>query len=197
MPHARAKIIDAAGSIVPVGQRGELCIAGYQLSKGYWKSEAKTAETFVTDTQGTRWLKTGDEALFTPDGHCTITGRFKDIIIRGGENIYPLEIEERLGEHAAVVRAAVVGVPDERYGEVVAAFVLLLGRGRRPGEGELREWTRMTLGRHKAPVHFFYFGEEGVEKDVPVTGSGKVRKGELRDVAVRVLEARRQLVCQI
>ena len=197
MPHARAKIIDAAGSIVPVGQRGELCIAGYQLSKGYWKSEAKTAETFVTDAQGTRWLKTGDEALFTPDGHCTITGRFKDIIIRGGENIYPLEIEERLGEHAAVVRAAVVGVPDERYGEVVAAFVLLLGRGRRPREEELREWTRMTLGRHKAPVHFFYFGEEGVEKDVPVTGSGKVRKGELRDVAVRVLETRRQLVCQI
>ena len=83
MPHARAKIIDAQGNIVPVGERGELCIAGYQLTKGYWNNPEKTAETFTTDEAGTTWLKTGDEALFDPQGRCTITGRFKDIIIRG------------------------------------------------------------------------------------------------------------------
>ena len=83
MPHARAKIVDKNNQIVPVGQRGELCISGYQLSKGYWNNEAKTQETFITDEEGKRWLKTGDEALFNDQGYCMITGRFKDIIIRG------------------------------------------------------------------------------------------------------------------
>lgn len=83
MPHAKAKIIDSKGNIVPVGQRGELCMAGYQITKGYWNNPDKTRETTFTDQDGVTWLKTGDEALFTPDGYCTITGRFKDIIIRG------------------------------------------------------------------------------------------------------------------
>ena len=83
MPHAKAKIIDAEGRIVPVGQRGELCIAGYQLTKGYWNNPDKTAETLTIDADGTTWLKTGDEAIFDAQGRCTITGRFKDIIIRG------------------------------------------------------------------------------------------------------------------
>lgn len=84
MPHAKAKIIDAEGNTVPVGQRGELCMAGYQLTKGYWNNTEKTSETLITDKDGLIWLKTGDEALFTSEGYCTITGRFKDIIIRGG-----------------------------------------------------------------------------------------------------------------
>lgn len=88
MPHARAKIIDTQGNIVPVGERGELCIAGYQLTKGYWNNPEKTAETLVTDADGTTWLKTGDEAIFTPEGRCSITGRFKDIIIRGESYLY-------------------------------------------------------------------------------------------------------------
>lgn len=88
MPHARAKIIDAKGNTVPVGQRGELCMAGYQLTKGYWNNPEKTNETLLTDQDGVTWLKTGDEATFTPEGYCTITGRFKDIIIRG-ENQEP------------------------------------------------------------------------------------------------------------
>jgi long-chain acyl-CoA synthetase len=83
MPHAKAKIIDTQGHIVPVGQRGELCIAGYQLTKGYWNNPEKTAEALVTDSDGVTWLKTGDEAIFDEQGYCTITGRFKDIIIRG------------------------------------------------------------------------------------------------------------------
>ncbi|EAW07130.1 putative long-chain-fatty-acid-CoA ligase [Aspergillus clavatus NRRL 1] len=192
MPHARAKIIDAKGNIVPVGKRGELCIAGYQLTKGYWNNPTKTAEVLITDADGTTWLKTGDEALFDEQGYCTITGRFKDIIIRGGENIYPLEIEERLAAHPAIEVASVIGIPDYKYGEVVGAFLALAAgyEGKRPSEDELRAWTRETLGRHKAPQHFFVFGEEGVDRTIPVTGSGKVRKVDLRNIAAGVLEKR-------
>ncbi|KAI9374717.1 acetyl-CoA synthetase-like protein [Aspergillus egyptiacus] len=190
MPHAKAKIVDAKGNIVPVGQRGELCMAGYQLTKGYWNNPEKTAEVLVTDEEGTTWLKTGDEAIFTPEGYCTITGRFKDIIIRGGENIYPLEIEERLSSHPAIEVASVIGIPDPKYGEVVGAFIALAEGQTRPSDDELRTWTRETLGRHKAPQHVFVFGEEGVDRTVPVTGSGKVCKVDLRKIAARVLERR-------
>ncbi|KAG2421124.1 hypothetical protein HFD88_000740 [Aspergillus terreus] len=193
MPHAQAKIIDAHGHIVPVGERGELCIAGYQLTKGYWNNPEKTAETLITDADGTTWLKTGDEALFDADGRCTITGRFKDIIIRGGENIYPLEIEERLAAHPAVEIASVIGIPDQKYGEVVGAFIALAPgyENKRPSDEELRAWTRETLGRHKAPQYVFVFGQEGVDATIPITGSGKVRKVDLRKTAAAVLEQRK------
>lgn len=187
LPHARAKIIDEKGNIVPIGQRGELCIAGYQLTKGYWHNPEKTAETLVTDADGVTWLKTGDEASFNEQGYCSITGRFKDIIIRGGENIYPLEIEERLAAHPHIELASVIGIPDAKYGEVVGAFIQLATGQNRPTDEELRAWTRETLGRHKAPQHVFVFGEEGVPSTVPVTGSGKVRKVELRQMATAAL----------
>ncbi|KAE8151756.1 hypothetical protein BDV25DRAFT_128555 [Aspergillus avenaceus] len=190
MPHAKAKIIDTQGRTVPVGQRGELCMSGYQLSKGYWNNPEKTAETLITDADGTTWLKTGDEALFDPQGYCSITGRFKDIIIRGGENIYPLEIEERLSSHPAIELASVIGIPDPKYGEVVGAFIAVAEGSTRPSTEELRAWTRETLGRHKAPQHVFVFGEEGVDRSIPVTGSGKVRKVDLRKTAGMVLERR-------
>ncbi|KAJ5625290.1 AMP-dependent synthetase/ligase [Penicillium lagena] len=191
LPHARAKIIDTQGNLVPVGQRGELCIAGYQLTKGYWHNPEKTVETLVTDADGVTWLKTGDEASFNEQGYCTITGRFKDIIIRGGENIYPLEIEERLTAHPQIELASVIGIPDQKYGEVVGAFIALAaGDGPRPSDEDLRAWTRETLGRHKAPQYVFVFGEEGVSSTVPVTGSGKVRKVDLRQAAAAVLAQR-------
>ncbi|KAJ5720121.1 hypothetical protein N7493_006999 [Penicillium malachiteum] len=190
LPHARAKIVDAKGNIVPIGQRGELCMAGYQLTKGYWNNPEKTAETLVTDSEGTVWLKTGDEASFNEHGYCTITGRFKDIIIRGGENIYPLEIEERLTARPDIDLASVVGIPDAKYGEVVGVFIQLSAGQTRPTDEELRGWTRETLGRHKAPQHVFVFGEEGVPSTVPVTGSGKVRKVELRQMATEALARR-------
>ncbi|KAJ5382109.1 hypothetical protein N7517_000020 [Penicillium concentricum] len=192
MPHARAKIIDAQGNIVPVGQRGELCMAGYQLTKGYWHNPEKTAETFTTDAEGVKWLKTGDEASFNAEGYCTITGRFKDIIIRGGENIYPLEIEERLTAHPSIELASVIGIPDPKYGEVVGAFIAIASGAGRPTDDELRTWTRETLGRHKAPQYVFVFGEEGASGTVPVTGSGKVRKVELRQMAMTVLAERQK-----
>ncbi|KAJ9204772.1 hypothetical protein C8Q69DRAFT_481901 [Paecilomyces variotii] len=193
MPHASAKIIDAAGNTVPIGQRGELCMAGYQITKGYWNNPAKTAETMITDSDGITWLKTGDEASFNEQGYCTITGRFKDIIIRGGENIYPLEIEERLTAHPAITLSSVIGIPDPKYGEVVGAFIQIEPeyQNKRPSDEDLRDWTREKLGRHKAPRYFFVFGEEGVPATVPVTGSGKVRKVDLRKMAAEVLERRK------
>lgn len=112
----------------------------------------------------------------------------------GGENIYPLEIEERLSAHPSITLASVIGIPDPKYGEVVGAFIALTaehdGPDARPTADELRAWTRETLGRHKAPQHFFAFGQEGVGRDIPVTGSGKVRKVDLRRIAAEVLERR-------
>ncbi|KAE9981897.1 putative NRPS-like protein biosynthetic cluster [Venturia inaequalis] len=183
LPHAHAKIVDKHNRIVPVGTRGELCIAGYQLQAGYWQNASKTSESMILDDEGILWLHTGDEAVFDNNGYCSITGRFKDLIIRGGENIYPLEIEERLVEHPSIERAVVVGVKHARFGEVVGAFLQRKEGVERPSDEEIRKWTAQTLGRHKCPAHVFWFGEDGVLGEVPLTGSGKVQKFVLRDVA--------------
>lgn len=199
LPHAHAKIVDRNNRILPVGQRGELCMAGYQLQRGYWHNPEKTEECMIRDEHGILWLHTGDEAVFDEHGYCTITGRFKDIIIRGkrpinpyliilrtantspgGENIYPLEIEERLVAHTSIERAIVVGLRHSKYGEVVGAFLERAPGKERLSDEEVREWTRQRLGRHKAPAHIFWLGEDGVEANVPMTGSGKIKKYELR-----------------
>lgn len=215
LPHLHAKIIDRDGKIVPVGARGELCMAGYSLQKGYWNNPEKTGEVMVRDESGVLWLHTGDEAVFDEDGYCTITGRFKDIIIRGkdrniterftrenrlirqtgGENIYPLEIESRLVAHPSglIDRAAVVGIKHPKYGEVVGAFLLprraTENATARPTDEEIRVWVRGALGRHKAPSHVFWFGDGDVGMaEMPQTGSGKVKKHVLRDVAQRLVK---------
>ncbi|KAF2259740.1 acetyl-CoA synthetase-like protein [Lojkania enalia] len=186
MPHARAKIVDHNGRIVPIGVRGELCVTGYQLCRGYWENPEKTNDVLVRDEQGELWLKTGDEAVIDVDGYCTITGRFKDIIIRGGENIYPLEIEERLVEHPFISRAIVVGISHPRYVEVPVSFLQLEGGSQKPSLNEVRSWVRKVLGRHKAPMHVFWLGED-CSADVPLTGSGKIKKFMLREVAERLI----------
>ncbi|KAI1465224.1 4-coumarate-CoA ligase [Daldinia caldariorum] len=204
MPHARAKIVDHDGQTVPLGARGELCIAGYQLQAGYWNNSEKTAEVMQRDAEGVLWLRTGDEAVFDEQGYCSITGRFKDIIIRGGENIYPLEIEERLLAHPAIARAVVTGLKDAHYGEVVGAFLQLADEwktaARKEGDGEdnnkpsdqqVREWVQQKLGRHKAPTHVFWLGEDGVPADIPLTGSGKVKKFEMARFGEEILRKRR------
>ncbi|KAL2264169.1 hypothetical protein VTK26DRAFT_1287 [Humicola hyalothermophila] len=192
MPHAMAKIVDRDGQIVPVGTRGELCIGGYQLQAGYWNNSEKTNEVMIRDESGVLWLHTGDEAVFDENGYCSITGRFKDIIIRGGENIYPLEIEERLMAHPAISVAVVVGLKDAHYGEVVGAFLGLNNSHRqRPDAEEIREWVRKKLGKHKAPTHVFWLGQDGVPSTVPLTGSGKVRKFEMAQVGNKLLEEAR------
>ncbi|KAI0114770.1 4-coumarate-CoA ligase [Daldinia grandis] len=196
MPHARAKIVDHDGQILPLGARGELCIAGYQLQAGYWNNSEKTAEVMQRDAEGVLWLRTGDEAVFDEQGYCSITGRFKDIIIRGGENIYPLEIEERLLAHPAITRAIVTGLKDAHYGEVVGAFLQLGDESKREnggklGDQEVRDWVQQKLGRHKAPTHVFWLGEDGVPADVPLTGSGKVKKFEMARFGEEILRKRR------
>ncbi|KAF3065194.1 putative acyl-CoA synthetase YngI [Daldinia childiae] len=195
MPHARAKIVDHDGQILPLGARGELCIAGYQLQAGYWNNSEKTAEVMQRDAEGVLWLRTGDEAVFDEQGYCSITGRFKDIIIRGGENIYPLEIEERLLAHPAITRAIVTGLKDAHYGEVVGAFLQLadeaVKEGQKLGDQEVRDWVQQKLGRHKAPTHVFWLGEDGVPADVPLTGSGKVKKFEMARFGEEILRKRR------
>lgn len=190
MPHASAKVIHPqTGETLKVGERGELCMAGYQIHRGYWKNPAKTNEALIEDENGTIWLRTGDEAMIDADGYCSITGRFKDIIIRGGENIYPLEIEERLVVHPAIMKAAVVGIPDSHYGEVVGAFLALEDGHKCPTPEEVRDWTRQTLGRHKAPKHVFVFGTDPrLPTAMPQTGSGKIQKQVLRDLGKKMLD---------
>ncbi|CZS92713.1 related to long-chain-fatty-acid-CoA ligase [Rhynchosporium graminicola] len=197
MPHMHCKIVARDGRTVRIGERGELCMAGYSLQKGYWMNEEKTKECMVRDESGVLWLHTGDEAVFDAEGYCTITGRFKDIIIRGGENIYPVEIESRLTSHPSghVSRSAVVGIPHHKYGEVVVAFLLPSSSSHwldRPTDDELRVWVRQALGWHKAPVHVFWFGDEEVGMDeVPQTGSGKVKKHVLRKVGEEIVQGLR------
>lgn len=186
LPHISAKLVNpSTGSTVPIGERGELYIAGYQVMAGYWNNPGKTAETITVDKNGTRWLHTGDECIFLPGGYCRIVGRYKDIIIKGGENIYPAEIEDRLVAHESISRAVVVGVRDKRYGEVVGAF--LERNGIQLNDEDIREWVRMKLGRHKAPTHVFWLGEKGVPSDLPLTGSGKVKKYEMAKVANNIV----------
>ncbi|EON63135.1 hypothetical protein W97_02362 [Coniosporium apollinis CBS 100218] len=177
LPHMKAKIVDAKGEILPIGCRGELCVAGFALQKGYWRNPEKTAESMITDDDGIRWMHTGDEAVFDEGGYCRITGRIKDIIIRGGENIFPLEIEERLVQHPSIVQASVVGIADNKYGEIVCAFLQHRSEKKRPSLKELREFVRLTLGWHKAPMHVFWLAEG---EDFPKTGSGKIKKHDLK-----------------
>ncbi|WUK11517.1 AMP-binding protein [Kitasatospora sp. NBC_00374] len=178
LPHLEVKVTDPAdGRTLPRGAAGELCTRGYSVMVGYWEEPERTAE--AVDPDG--WMHSGDLAVMHPDGYLSVVGRIKDMIIRGGENIYPREIEEFLHTHPAVADAQVVGVPDERYGEEVFAFVVLRDPTVGPGPEELAEYCRDGLARFKAPRHV------RVVDSFPMTVSGKVRKGELRTLAAREL----------
>ncbi|PGH05939.1 hypothetical protein AJ80_08251 [Polytolypa hystricis UAMH7299] len=157
MPHVEAKIVCPTdhNKILPIGEKGELAVSGYLVMKGYWDAPDRTAEVMIPDDQGKVWMHTGDEASMSGDGYITITGRIKDLIIRGGENIHPLEIENCLFAHPGVLNVSVVGVPDERYGEAVAAFVVPQeDEQARITEQEIKEWVRTKLSHHlgKNPV---------------------------------------------
>ncbi|MEU9130869.1 AMP-binding protein [Kitasatospora sp. NPDC048540] len=178
LPHVEVKVADPAdGRVLPRGAVGELCTRGYSVMLGYWDEPERTAE--VVDRDG--WMHTGDLAVMRPDGYLSVVGRIKDMIIRGGENIYPREIEEYLHTHPAVADAQVVGVPDEHYGEEVFAFVVLRDPAGGTGPAELTEFCRAGIARFKAPRHI------RVVDAFPMTVSGKVRKTELRELAAREL----------
>ena len=149
LPHVEAKILDPANNtdILPVGQRGELAVSGYLVMRGYWGDPARTAEVMIPDDDGKVWMHTGDEAEMDAEGYVKITGRIKDIIIKGGENIHPLEVENCLLAHPKVKEVSVLGLPDERYGEVVAAFVIPHD-GSTVTETEVKSWVRENLSNH-------------------------------------------------
>ena len=171
LPQTEVRIVEPeTGAVVAPGVRGELCTRGYAVMHGYHDMPEATAAAI----DGERWLHTGDLAVMDKRGYCRIVGRIKDMIIRGGENIYPREIEELLFTHPAVGDVAVVGIPDDRWGEQVAAFVRL-APGRRASEEELHRFVRGQLAPHKTPREWVFVDE------LPMTPSGKVQKFVLRD----------------
>lgn len=186
MPHVEAKIVDPhdRSKILGIGERGELAVSGYLVMKEYWGNPKKTKEDLFPDETGKYWMHTGDEACLDADGYVSITGRIKDLIIRGGENIHPLEIESCLLEHAGIKDASIVGVKDEKYGEVVAAFV----KKHSNPEGDtldvqgVRDFVRSHLSHHLVPKWVFFVDE------FPTTSSGKVQKFKLREEGERLVK---------
>jgi fatty-acyl-CoA synthase len=177
LPNVEVKIVDpASGEEVPRGQQGELYTRGYHVMKGYYKNPEATAE--VIDADG--WLHTGDLATMDENGYCKITGRIKDMIIRGGENIYPREIEEFLYTHPGIKDVQVVGVPSRKYGEEVVAFVQLKNDAKLTSD-DLRAFCTDKIAFHKIPAYFVFVDE------YPTTASGKIQKYKLRQEAVEQL----------
>ncbi|KAJ5628127.1 acetyl-CoA synthetase-like protein, partial [Penicillium lividum] len=183
LPHTSAKIIDENGAIVRRGECGELCTSGYGLQKGYFNNEMKTKEAMRHDVDRRLWMHTGDQCYIDAEGYCHISGRTKDIIIRGGENMFPLEIEERLLLHPAITEVSVVGVADPKYGQVVGCFLKLATSRTRPEDQELRDWVRAELSWHKAPQYVFWVGEGGICPEFPKTASGKHQKHIMEKMA--------------
>src|ERR1700694_109511 len=172
MPNVEVKIANPdTGQTVPVGEIGEICTRGYHVMHGYFEDEAATRAAI--DPEG--WLHTGDLGAMDARGYCTIEGRLKDMIIRGGENIYPRELEELLFRHPKVSEVAVVGLPHEKYGEEVAAFIRPMS-GAKIDREELSPYMRAALAPHKTPRHWF------VVEAFPLTGSGKIQKFKLREL---------------
>ena len=176
-PHLEVKIIDEDGQIVPVGQQGELCTRGYSVMKGYWDGGETTTESIVDG-----WMHTGDLAVFDDEGYCSVVGRVKDMIIRGGENIYPREIEEHLIRHPKVSDVQVFGIPDEKFGEAVCAWAIA-----KPGadleENELLSFLNGRITHFKIPQHV------RIVNELPMTISGKPQKFVMRDKMVEMHSA--------
>ncbi|HEU4360201.1 MAG TPA: AMP-binding protein [Mycobacterium sp.] len=179
-PHLEIKVVDpASGSTVPRGETGEFCTRGYSVMTGYWNDPAKTAE--VIDAEG--WMHSGDLAVFDDDGYVQITGRIKDMVIRGGENIYPREIEEFLHSHPDIADAQVVGVPDPTYGEELIAVIALRDGAPTLTVEQLREFCTGRLAHFKIPRYL------RVVDEFPMTVTGKIRKDELRRQAIDYLRS--------
>ncbi|WP_430419606.1 AMP-binding protein [Methylibium petroleiphilum] len=169
-PHCEVKLVDEAGRIVPRGEPGELCTRGYSVMLGYWDDAAKTREAI--DAAG--WMHTGDLATLDAEGYCNIVGRLKDMVIRGGENLYPREIEEFLYRHPKVQDVQVIGVPDPKYGEELCACVIVRA-GEQLGADELRAFCDGQIARHKVPRHIHFVDA------FPMTVTGKIQKFRMRE----------------
>ncbi len=175
-PHVEVKIVDLNGRIVPTGTPGELLTRGYCVMLGYWGDEERTREAI----DAARWMHTGDLATIDAEGYCNIVGRIKDMVIRGGENVYPREIEEFLYRHPKIQDVQVIGVPDDRYGEEICAWVKL-----RPGvsatEEEIRVFCRDQIAHYKVPRYIKFVDE------FPMTVTGKIQKFIMRERTIAEL----------
>ncbi len=175
-PMLEAKVVDADGNVVPVGEKGELLVRGYSVMQGYWGDEARTREA-VQDG----WMHTGDLATIDAEGYCNIVGRAKDMLIRGGENVYPREIEEFLFRHPKVQSVQVFGVPDAKYGEEICAWIVP-----KPGqtctEDEIRDFCRDQIAHYKVPRYI------RLVQDMPMTITGKVQKFVMREQMIAELK---------
>ncbi len=173
-PHLECKIVDpATGAVVPRGTPGELCTRGYSVMLGYWENAAATADSI----DAARWMHTGDLAVMRDDGYVNISGRIKDMIIRGGENVYPREIEEFLYSHPKVSEVQVIGVPDVKYGEEICAWVRLR-EGEEATDEELRAYCRGQIAGYKIPRYIRFTTE------FPTTVTGKIQKFKMREVSI-------------
>jgi fatty-acyl-CoA synthase len=180
-PHVQVKIVDVEGRITPRGTSGELLTRGYSVMRGYWDEPERTRDAI--DAGG--WMHTGDLAVIDEQGYCNIVGRVKDMIIRGGENVYPREIEEFLYRHPAVFDVAVVGVPDAKYGEAVCACIQLRV-GMSVTEEEIREFCRSQIAHYKVPRYVRFMDS------FPLTVSGKVQKYLIREQLRAVLDLKEE-----
>ena len=176
-PATEIKIAAPDGSVLPIGEQGEVCARGYAVMKGYDKDPEATAR--AVDKDG--WLHTGDLGAMRADMYVRITGRLKDMIIRGGENVYPREVEEFLYTHPKVADVQVIGLPDEKLGEAVAAWIRLKA-GETASEDEIRDFCRGQIARFKIPKYVFFV------ESFPITGSGKIQKFKLREMSLGLLE---------
>jgi len=182
LPHIEVKIVDPdTGEELGPGEIGEICCRGYNVMKGYYKMPEMTKE--VIDEDG--WLHSGDLAVMDEEGYYSIVGRIKDMIIRGGENIYPREIEEFLHTMPGVKDVQVVGIPDEKYGEIVGAFIIK-EENADIREEDVRDYAIERIARYKVPKHVFFVEE------FPLTASGKVQKFKLREMAVELLKKKKE-----
>ncbi|MFD6970456.1 AMP-binding protein [Streptomyces sp. NPDC059979] len=178
-PHLEVKVVDPqSGRTVPRGEPGELCTRGYSVMLGYWEEPERTAEA----VDAARWMHTGDLAVMDDDGYLSITGRIKDMVIRGGENLYPREIEEFLHTHPDVLDVQVIGVPDPKYGEELMAWVRMREGAEPLTAAAVRAYCEGRLAHFKIPRYVH------VVEEFPMTVTGKIRKVEMREAAVRLLE---------
>jgi len=169
-PHVEVKIIEEDGEIVPVGEQGELLTRGYSVMRGYWADEEQTAASIDADG----WMHTGDFARLDDEGYCNITGRLKDMICRGGENIYPREVEEFLYTHDAVSQVQVFGIADEKYGEISVAWIITKPDAS-SSEQEIKDYCKGKIAHYKMPAHVRFVDE------IPMTVTGKPQKFIMRD----------------
>ena len=181
LPHIEIKIVDSEGKAVPRGETGEFCTRGYSVMKGYWNDEEKTNEAI--DDGG--WMHTGDLATMDEQGYVNIVGRLKDMVIRGGENVYPREIEEFLYRHPKVQDVQVIGVPDLKYGEEICAWIKLR-EGHRATSEEIREFCKGQIAHYKIPRYIEFVAE------FPMTITGKIQKFVMREQTIDKLGLKTQ-----